>query len=69
MYFKGHRYHVLNHDVFVSLKHILILANSADYDEIMLHFIWVFTVCQSTGLGVSSMQRVKMSLNTCTVKL
>ena len=27
--------------------------------SIMLHFIWVFTVCQSTRLGVSSIQRVK----------
>ena len=24
--------------------------------HIMLHFIWVFTVCQSTHLGVSSIQ-------------
>ena len=24
----------------------------------MRHFIWVFTVCQSTRLGVSSLQRV-----------
>ena len=38
-----------------------ILANSADPDE-MLHsadFICVFTVYQSTHLGVSSVQRVK----------
>ena len=27
--------------------------------SIMLHFIWVFTVCLSTRNGVSSMQRVK----------
>ena len=27
--------------------------------SIMLHFILVFTVCQSTYLGVSSIQRVK----------
>ena len=33
------------------------LANSDDPDE-MLHFIWVFTFCQSTHLGVSSIQRV-----------
>ena len=25
----------------------------------MLHFIWVFTVCQSTQFGVSGLQRVK----------
>ena len=28
--------------------------------SIMLHFIWVFTVCQSTHLGVSRIQRVKL---------
>ena len=26
--------------------------------SIMLHFIWAFTVCQSTHLGVSSIQKV-----------
>ena len=26
--------------------------------SIMLHFIWVFTVCQSTSLGVSRTERV-----------
>ena len=26
--------------------------------SIMLHFIWVFTVCKSTHLGVSRIQRV-----------
>ena len=29
--------------------------------SIMLHFIWVFTICQSTSLGVSSIQRVIVS--------
>ena len=33
------------------------LANGADSDE-MQHFIWVFTVCKSTHLGVSGIQRV-----------
>ena len=33
---------------FLSLKIVLILANNADPDEkLMLHFIWVFTVCQN----------------------
>ena len=45
--------------VFLSLKIILVLANSVDPDEIMQHFIWVFTVCQSMHLGVNSIQRVK----------
>ena len=34
--------------------------------SIMLHFIWFFTVCKSTRLGVSSIQRVKeYLLTTC----
>ena len=37
---------------------IFIIANSEDLDE-MWHFIWVFTVCQSTHLGVSSLQRLR----------
>ena len=28
--------------------------------SIMLHFIWVFTVCKSTYLGVSPIQRIKI---------
>ena len=28
--------------------------------SIMLHFIWVFTVCKSTPLGVSLIQRVNV---------
>ena len=38
----------------------VVLANNADPDEIMRHFSWVFTVCQSIHLGVSGSQRVKM---------
>ena len=57
---------------------VLILANSADPDEmqqyaafhqglhclpkylfILLHFIWLFSVCQSTRLVISSRQRFK----------
>ena len=48
--------HLYDVQVFLSLKVVLILANSADPDE-MLHL--VFTVYQSTCLGVSSIQRVK----------
>ena len=33
VYFKGHMYNFLNYDVFLSLKVVLILANSADSDE------------------------------------
>ena len=31
--------------------------------SIMLHFIWVFTVCISTCLGVSRIQKVKNEAN------
>ena len=46
----------LNCDVFLSLKVVLMLANSADPDEMQLYAVFhlVFTVCQSTHLGVSS---------------
>ena len=40
------------------MKIILILANRVDPNE-MQHFIWVFTVCQSSRYRVSSIQRVK----------
>ena len=55
----------LDYDVSVSLKIVCILENSADPDEmppyvafhlgqcrLMQHFIWAFTVCQSTCLPV-----------------
>ena len=35
-----------------------VLANGADIDE-----IWVFTVCESTCLGVSDLHRVKKAIN------
>ena len=37
LYFKGAQVKVLNYDVFLSLKVVLILANSADPDE-MQHY-------------------------------
>ena len=37
VYFKGHRLSFLNYDVFLSLKIVCILANSADPDE-MQHY-------------------------------
>ena len=49
LYFKGSRVKISINDVFLSLslKIVFILANSANLDK-MLHFIWVFGVCQST---------------------
>ena len=38
------------------LNVVLVIANSVEPDE--MHFIWVYTVCQSTRLGVSCIQRV-----------
>ena len=49
-----------NNDVFLSLKVVVTLANSADLDKIMLYFTWVFTICQSTFLRVTSIKRVNM---------
>ena len=43
--------------VLFSPKMVFVLANSKDPEE-MQHFICVFTVCQSTPLGVCSLQRV-----------
>ena len=39
-----------------------VLANSANPDEMPPYFIWVFTVCHITNLGVSSPQRVNSTL-------
>ena len=44
MYFKGSKVEFLNNEVLLSLKVVLILANSEDPEE-MQHFILVFTVC------------------------
>ena len=48
--------------VFFSLNIFLTFTNSVDLDE-MQHFIWVLTVCKSTCLGVSQIQRVNETLN------
>ena len=42
-------------------------AKSADPDVTLYpyHFIWVFAVCKSTHLGVSSKQRVKTYSKAC----
>ena len=54
---RGHRLKLQTKIELLSLKMVLVLTDSVDPDE-MLHFIWVFTVCQNTHLGVSSIQRV-----------
>ena len=52
--------------VFLSLTVVLILADCADPDE--MHFIWVFTVCQSTSLGVVCVCQVYKGLqHVCTM--
>ena len=55
-------YHWANALPILFLKtYIFTITNSEDPDEMqhMLHFIWVFTVCKNTRLGVSRLQRVK----------
>ena len=58
IYFKGSQVEITNHFVLLSEKIVFILANSGSPDE-MAHFDRVFAVCQSTALGISSIQRDK----------
>ena len=55
---------IISNNVFLSLKVKInsVLVNSVDSMKcrIMWHFIWVFTVCQSTCLKVSSAQKVNL---------
>ena len=68
MYFKGSpiEFSIIIKISFLSLKIVLILANSADRDEmqhncsVILHLNLVFTVCLGTCLGVSGIQRVNL---------
>ena len=52
--------------VCLSLKIDFVLANRADHED-MRHFILVFTVCQSPGLGVSDLQRVNTQFTSNTL--
>ena len=55
---RGHMLKFPTKTEFLSLNILLVLTNGVDPDE-MLHFIWVFTVSQSTHfIVVSSSQRV-----------
>ena len=63
LYISCHHKLLFPYKLFLSLKIVLVLANSTDPGE-MWHFICVFTACQSTHLGVTSIQRVKYS-KTC----
>ena len=66
MQFKGSKIEFSKLYIFLSVNVVVTLVNTADPDEMqqMLHFIWVFTVCQSTHLAVSSIKRVKRPYNT-----
>ena len=55
LYFKTKYCIFLSEDIFFTL------TNSVDPDE-MHHFIRVFTVCKSTCLGVSRIQKLKTTL-------
>ena len=50
LYLTGHSLKNIYFNIFLSLKNVFILVNSADPDEMPPYFIWVFTVCQSTCL-------------------
>ena len=60
IYLRGQCSELHNYDLFKSMKFVLnsqkVLALVKC--SIMLHFIWVFTVCKSTRLGLSRIQRV-----------
>ena len=51
---KHNEYIILSEDIFT-------FTNNVDPDEMPHYFIWVFTACKRTGLGVSCIQRVKGS--------
>ena len=62
----GVRLELKKNIVFFCLKICFTFTNSVDPDEmqhIMLHFIWVFTVCKCTCLEVTRIQRVKKQEN------
>ena len=49
----------------ISLKIVFVFANNVDPGEIpylMQHFIWGFTICQSTHLGFTSVQKVNIMI-------
>ena len=57
IYIAGQRF-LFKTSCFSFSKHSFVLINSEDPDE-MPHYIWVFTVCQSTQLEVNGIHRVK----------
>ena len=62
VYFKGSQV-IISKNIFLSLKIDFVLGYSADPEEMphhaVWHFIWFFTVCQSTSLGIPGTQGVK----------
>ena len=56
----GHSYNFQKNIVFLSLRIVFVIANSAGPDEIP-HFIWVMIYFQSTLLGDSGPQSVKQN--------
>ena len=57
IYIAGQRF-LFKQIAFLSLNIVFVLINGEDPDE-MPHYIWVFTVCQSTHLEVNGIHRVK----------
>ena len=61
VYLKGSRWNFLNYDVLLSLKIVLISANSEDLDEMQHYAAFHLGLhCQSIHLGVSSIRRVNV---------
>ena len=58
IYIAGQRFLFKTSCIFLSLNIVFVLINREDPDE-MPHYIWVFTVCQSTQLEVNGIHRVK----------
>ena len=63
-YFKRSQVEFSLFNVFLSLKIVFISETVQTLMKCssMLHFIWVYTVCQTTRLGVSSIQRVNIEM-------
>ena len=53
-------FHNITSGLSILMHGIISLPYMTSYDK--QHYIWVFTVCQSTHLGVTSIQRVKLIL-------
>ena len=58
---RGYRLECSNYILFLLLKHMFIMVNSEDPDEMLLlqHLMWVYTVCQWAPLTGFQYQKGK----------